>query len=352
MATKKKTEEVVNNSELNETTASDSLKPASNPVDDPKSKIEMIANVIGAVNAAKQEDLVKWFNDTMAQFGPNKDYGVGDNSEKNKSTIDAKPSAAGTAGPDRKDPTPKLDVKEDLAKMFSGQDLSEDAKQRVSTLFEAAVQARIGLEQTRLEEQFETQLTEAIEQVNTELTQKVDAYLEYVVENWMTENEVAIESTLRNELMTEFIDGLQKLFVDHYIAVPEDKVNVLESLAQKVEELEVNLDSVINENATLKTEVLESKRKEIFESLADNLTLTQREKFKALSEGVDFDGDLENYSKKLTVVKENYFAEKKPAQSNIQEESFETEQAPKQPVYDPSVNRYADAIARTVKFKK
>ena len=82
MATKKKTEEVVNNSELNETTASDSLKPASNPVDDPKSKIEMIANVIGAVNAAKQEDLVKWFNDTMAQFGPNKDYGVGDNSEK------------------------------------------------------------------------------------------------------------------------------------------------------------------------------------------------------------------------------------------------------------------------------
>lgn len=355
MATKKKIqEEVVNNSELNETTASDSLKPASNPVDDSKSKIEMIAHVIGAVNANRQEDLVKWFNDTMAQFGPNKDLGVPDNSEKNKSTIDAKPSAAGQAGTDRKDPTPKLDVKEDLATMFNGQDLSEETKQKVSTLFEAAVQARVALEQTRLGEQFQTQLTEAVEEINEELSQKVDSYLEYVVENWMSENEVAVESALRNELMSEFIDGLQRLFSDHYISVPEEKIDVLESLANKVDELEKNLDGVIGENATLKSEVLESKKKEIVESLSANLTLTQREKFKSLSEGVDFDGDLEVYSKKLTIVKDNYFTEKKVvAQSNIQEETFEAEPtAPKQPVYDPSVNRYADAISRTVKFKK
>lgn len=350
---KKSTHESIGTSELNEeTTAADSLKADSNPVADPKSKIEMIANVIGAVNATRQEDLVNWFNATMAQFGPNKDHGVPDNSEKNKATLNAKPSAAvGSGGPDQKDPMPKLNVKEDLDKMFDGQELSEDAKQKVATLFEVAVQARVGTEQVRLQEQFETKLTEAVEGINTELTQKVDSYLEYVVESWMNENEVAIESTLRNELMTEFIDGLQKLFTDHYISVPEEKINVLESLTQKVEELEQNLDEIIGVNAALKDEVVESKRKEIFESLSENLTLSQREKFKTLADGVTFDGDLEDYSKKLTTVKDSYFTEKKVATpSNIQEETFEAEPTtPKQPTFDTSMNVYADAITRSQK---
>jgi hypothetical protein len=166
----------------------------------------------------------------------------------------------------------------------------------------------------------------------------------------MEENEVAIESTLRNELMEEFIDGLQGLFAEHYISVPQDKVDVLEALAEKVEALESKLDETINENTELKAVVAEVEKNEIFESLCEGLALSQVEKFKALAEGIDFDGDVETYGKKLSFVKENYFNSKKSVvSSNIEEETFETDEASATVSIDPVVNRYVQAITKTVK---
>lgn len=336
-----------------ETLAASSLKPAARSVSDPKSKIEVINHVVGQMAHMEKSDLIDFFNKTMSQFGPGKDYGVGDKSGSNQSTLDMKAShAVSSTGPKTKDPMPKLDSKnhwaEDVEEMFSGQDLSEEFKDRVSTLFEAAVGARIGVEIARLEEEYETAINERVEEIAEEMNTKLDTYLDYVVENWMKENEVAIESTLRNEIMEEFINGLHTLFSEHYMNVPTDKVDVLEALTDKVEALESKLDEAITENSDLRNVLAEKAKEDIFEELASDLALTQQEKFASLAEGIEFDGDLEVYSKKLQIVKENYFSATTSHVSNINEETFEGE-VTETVSGNPEVSRYVQAIARTIK---
>jgi hypothetical protein len=254
-------------------------------------------------------------------------------------------------GPKTRDAMPKLSVKEDVEEMFDGQDLSEEFKDRASTLFEAAVNARIILESSRLEEQYEARLEEEVTEIAEALEKKLDTYLDYVVENWMKENEVAIESSLRNEIMEEFIDGLKGLFAEHYIDVPEEKIDVVEELATKVDELETMLDESITENSDLKKMVAESKRIDVLEEMATDLTMVQAEKFAALAEGIDFTGDIDSYRKKLSYVKESYFSKKSTPTTNIEEETFEGDNTLNESVksFDPDVNRYAQAIARTIK---
>jgi hypothetical protein len=342
------TDQVENNIDEG-TIAADSLHPAAKPVtDDPKSKFSVIAQAIGAMNAMRKEDLVKWFNQQQAVFGPGKDHGVGDKHAANQSSIDMH----GGAGPKTRDAMPKLSVKEDVEDIFVGTDLSEEFKEKASTLFEAAITARILAETARLEEEFDTRLEEAVAEINEELTTKVDSYLDYVVESWMEENQVAVESTLRNEVMEEFIDGLKTLFNEHYISIPENKVDVLESLADKVEELEAKLNESINENVEMKKAFVEVEKTNVFESYLDDLAMSQQEKFKALAEGIDFDGDIETYAKKLSIIKEKYFVSEKtaPVSTNIEEETFEGGETLTESVnVDPSVNRYVQAISRSLK---
>jgi methyltransferase-like protein len=335
------------------TIAADSLHPAAKPVtDDAKSKFSYIASMIGAMHSMKKEDLVDLFTKTQALYGPGKDFGVGDKSGSNQSTLDMHASdAQATTGPKTRDAMPKLSVKEDVEEMLAGQELSEEFREKVTTLFEAAVNARALVETARLEEEFDAKLEEAVTEINEELTSKVDTYLDYVVENWIEENKVAIESTLRNEVMGEFIDGLKNLFAEHYIEMPEEKIDVVESLATKVEDLEAMLDEVISEKAELEKAFVEVEKTNVFESYLNDLALSQQEKFKALAEGIDFDGDIETYSKKLAIIKENYFVGEKtaPVSTNIEEETFEVETDQKVASIDPTVNRYVEAISRTLK---
>jgi hypothetical protein len=337
-----------------ETLAASSLHPAARSISDPKalskSKIGMMQHMMGVMNGMSKGDLTDWFHKTISQFGPNKTYGVGDNSGKNQSSIDMHPSDAVSAkGPKTKNPMPKLNVKEDVDAMFEGQELSEEFKDNVATLFEAAVNARIIAETAALEEAYAETLEEEISEFKEQITSKIDTYLDYVVEEWMKENQVAIESTLRNEIMEEFIEGLKNLFAEHYIDVPQEKIEVIESLADKVEELETKLDETISENVELRSALTESFANDIFEELSADLALTQQEKFKALAEGIEFDGDLDVYTKKLKIIKENYFKQDRTSNvSNIIEESFEGEVEHNVNV-DPSVNRYVQALTRTVK---
>jgi hypothetical protein len=331
-----------------ETLAGSSLHPAARH-SDPMSKLGAMHGVMNVMAGMGKSDLVNFFNQVQSQFGPGKDWGVGDKSGHNQSSLDMKPSdATGKSAPKTRDAMSKLNVKEDIEEMFNGQDLSEEFKDNVATLFEAAVSARLIAEQARLEEEYETKLQEEISLFNEELTSKLDTYLDYVVENWMKENEVAIESTLRNELAEEFMEGLKNLFAEHYISVPEEKVDVLEAMAEKVEALESKLDEAISENVELKNFVVENERQGIVESLASDLALTQQEKFSALVEGIEFDGDLDVYAKKLMIVKENYFKNEATSSSSIEEETFEGEVAVSKNV-DPTVGRYLEAISRTVK---
>jgi len=322
------------NYELEEDSAAmDSLKPNSKPAD-PTSKIGMMQSVLGAMNGMEKQDLTHWFAAAMAQFGPNKEYGVGDNSAKNRASVAMKPTSA---------------MKEDIEAMFDGQDLSEEFKLTASTLFEAAVNARVITESARLEETYENALQENYAVFTEEVTNKLDSYLSYVTENWMKENEVAIESTLRNELMEEFIEGLRNLFSEHYISVPQEQTSVLEALADKVGLLESKLSEVIVENAELRGVLVNEAAKNVFAELSSDLALTQQEKFAALAEGIEFDGDVETFAKKLSIIKENYFNnDTAPRASNILEESFEGEEVSNVGI-DPHVNRYVQALSRHIK---
>jgi len=323
-----------------ETEAMASLKP--------KSKIGMVQQVISTVAGMSKQDLSDWYDKSMAQFGPGKTYGVGDNSAKNAASIDMKASAAGTTvGPKTKDAMPKLNVKEDIDEMFAGQDLSEEFKENATTIFEAAVNARIATELVKLEEASEIAFAEVSEAIREEISDQVEVYINEAASTWMEENQVAIESTLRNEIMEEFISGLKNLFAENYIDIPEDKVDVLEALAEKVEALEQKLDESILRNSELEEQILENNKEEIFAELASDLALTQREKFASFAEGVEFDGNLETFSKKLTIIKEQYFKNKTTStKSNIEEETFDGETNEINESVDPVMSRYMSALSK------
>ena len=300
----------------------------------PKGKADAMGSVMSMMSKMSGEDL-NGFMAMMQQYGAGKEWGVSaDAAAKNAASISAKPSHASA-------------MKEDLAAIFDGEDLSEEFVEKTSTLFEAAISARLNLEVAALEEAYEAKVHEEVSTFAEALTTKLDSYLDYVTENWMKENEVAIESTLRNELMDDFMEGLKNLFAEHYIAVPEDKVNVLESLADKVETLETKLDEAITENHQLKSVLVEEAAKGIFTELASDLALTQQEKFASLAEGVEFDGDLEVFAKKLSIIKESYFGKEVVNESNIEDETFDGE--PEAVISNSVINRYAQAISKTVK---
>jgi hypothetical protein len=167
-------------------------------------------------------------------------------------------------------------------------------------------------------------------------------------DEWMQDNEVAIESALRNEVMEEFIESLKKAFTDHYIDIPEEKVDVIEQLSSKISDLESDMDKIVKENAELKGTVLESKKEEIFTTVSSDLALTQIEKFRALAEGVDFSEDLEVYAKKLAIIKDKYFNEEKKSTTTVVSEEFEAPE--EQPVYmDETIKKYADAISKSIR---
>ena len=163
-----------------------------------------------------------------------------------------------------------------------------------------------------------------------------------------TENEVAIETSLRNELMDDFIESLKGVFAEHYIDVPQDRLDVLESLASKVEELEARLDETISENNDLKQIAVQVEVDSIFDEVTEGLALTQVERFRSLAEGIEFDGDLDSYARKLNIIKESHFSEKKSSSmltESIEEDGMQTEEI----AVAPDMKRYVQAISRTVK---
>lgn len=240
-------------------------------------------------------------------------------------------------------------VKEDVDAMFAGSDLSEDFREKATVIFEAAVTAKINEVVADLEEQYNTALEEELVNIHEDLTEKIDQYMSYVAEQWMKENEVAIEHSLRSEITESFIEKLKGLFEESYISVPEEKFDVVEGMQQQVEEIQAKLDEVIEENITLKKSLSESTRKEIFAQVSEGLAATQVEKLNALSEGVEFDS-VDGYRKKLEIVKENYFPSDKPtSKQNLLEQVEEESAEPAKATVNSPVSFYAQAISRTVK---
>jgi hypothetical protein len=243
----------------------------------------------------------------------------------------------------------KEKMKEDIDSLFADdKTISEDFKSRAATIFEARVFDRVAQIQEQLEAEYAGQLVEAVEVIKQELTEKVDDYLNYVVEQWMDDNEIAVESGLRSEITEDFIAGLRNLFAENYINVPEDKVDLVEELASKVEELEEKLNEEIETNIQYKKQLTEAVKVQLVNEVCEGLTATQVEKIKALAESVEFSTE-EEFVEKLETIRENYFPSgmKKANAAQLHETVDDTDGNDKKVSSDPYVASVMQAISKT-----
>jgi hypothetical protein len=241
----------------------------------------------------------------------------------------------------------ELDLSEDIDAIFGGEQISEDFRSKVTTIFEARVYDKIAQVQEQLETEYSSMLEEAVESVKEDLSEKVNDYLSYVVEQWIADNEIAIESGLRSELTEEFISGLRNLFAEHYIDVPSEKADLVEELANKVEELEDKLNEEIEYGIDLKKSLIESLKVEIAHEVTEGLTATQVEKIKSLAESVGF-STADEYKDKLETIRENYFPSGvKKAEARQLQEQMEDETEQKSISADPYVQSVMQALSKT-----
>ena len=210
----------------------------------------------------------------------------------------------------------QIDMSEHVNALLEGENLSEEFRAKATTIFEAAVNAKLQEELYALEEAFASTLEEEVQNIQEELASNVDDYLNYVVEQWVSENEVAIEAGLRTELTEEFISGLRQLFAENYIDIPEDKVSVVEELGSTVEELQAKLNEEIERNVELSKVLAESKKTEILNTVVEGLAATQAEKLKSLAENVDFN-NADEFTSKITTLRESYFPTTVKAQKEL-----------------------------------
>ena len=245
----------------------------------------------------------------------------------------------------------EINVEKDVKALMEGEEaLSDEFKTKAATIFESAVSTKILSEVNsrieKLEEEYAQELETAKEEHTTQLTEKVDGYLNYVVEEWMKENELAVERGIRSELVEDFMTGLRNLFQEHYIDIPEEKVDLVDDLFGKVEELEGKLDEEINNSVDLKKELSEYKRDETIREVSDDLADTEKEKLSKLAEGIEYE-DKEQFNEKLGVLKENYFpTNEAKAETTSDEEPVTNSEELNEEVVDPSMTQYVDALAR------
>ena len=249
---------------------------------------------------------------------------------------------------DEKKEMMKKKMKEDIDALFADDStISEEFKSKVSTIFEARVADRVSQIEEETEAKYAGMLEEAVESIRADLTEKVDDYLSYVVEQWMKDNEIAIESGLRSELTEDFIAGMRNLFAEHYIDVPAEKVDLVDELAGKVEELESKLNEEIERAVDLKKSLVESRKVEMTREVCEGLTDTQVEKIKSLAESVEFSTE-DEYKNKIETIRENYFPSgvKKADEKDLHEQVEDTD-AKKVDINDPLVAMVSQAISKT-----
>lgn len=323
--------------EASETKCEEAETPAAKSIEahpSDASKASLMAKAVTAIEGMEKGEAATWLDKALALIGHEADTIPDGTAQKNLASIATKGA-----------------VKEDVAALFAGEELSEEFKEKTAVLFEAAVTARVIAEKAALEEEFEKKLEESVESFSATITDQVDQYLSYLAEEWKKENEVAIESSLRSEVAEEFINGLRTLFAEHYIEFPEDKVDAVEVLANEVEDLKSKLNETMKTNIEMSSLIEDFIKKEIFDDVTSGLALTQVDKIRPLIEDVDFDSP-DSYKKKITLIKENYISSIN-ANSKAKPTSFITEEiaddSAEVKFVDKTIANYASAISRTIK---
>jgi len=208
--------------------------------------------------------------------------------------------------------TEEYNVDEDVNALLGGEELSEEFKEKAKTIFEAAINAKVAGVKEELEAKYAAALEEQVAEAKESLAERVDSYLEYVADEWFSENALVIEHGLKTEMTESFLEGMKGLFEEHYVTIPEDKYDVLESMVEKLDDMEAKLNEQIEKNIGLNKRLSESVADGILDKVSEGLATTQKEKLASLSESVEFESE-EQYREKLEILKESYFAEKSPA---------------------------------------
>jgi hypothetical protein len=259
-------------------------------------------------------------------------------------SVGADAAYATSTGPDVSYPIKpsfeSVDVSDDVKALLEGTELSEEFAEKAKTIFEAAIKAKLAEEHTKLVEHFAKEHEEKLAVAKKELSEEVNGTVNYAIGQWVEENQVAVDRGIRNEITEDFIAGLKNLFEEHYISIPDDKVDAVESMATSIREMEERLDEQVKANVKLQTRLNENTKKVILNTVSEGLVDTQKDKLAALAEGIEFTSE-EEYSKKIKTLKESYFKGDAPKVASAADETPVEEVA-----NTPAMNAYVDALSR------
>jgi len=235
-------------------------------------------------------------------------------------------------------------IEEDVNALLSGEDLTEEFKEKAKTIFEASINAKITDIENQLNEEYEKALTEQVQEIKVELTERADAYLEYVADEWMKENAIAVENGIKTEMTESFMAGMKNLFEEHYVTLPDDKYDVLENMVDKLDEMETKLNEQIEKNVALNQKLGESTAQTVFNNVAEGLAVSQKEKLQSLAESVEFESE-ESYRGKIETLKESYFGQKKTTSTASAPQELKEEAAHVEPATG-AMATYLEALGR------
>ena len=321
-----------------------SLSEEDEEVDESLTKAEVARKVVESLKAMSQEDVAK-FVEGYGMEDEEEDEDEDEEHEESKNvkeeSVDEETSA------ELESSLVEIEIDDDLSKISEALELSEENSEKAKTIFKAAVTSKVEEIKEQLESQYSEELKTSIEKVKGDLSEAVDKYLSYVAEEWSKENELAIERGLRSEMTENFIEGLKTLFVEHYVEVPEDKYNVVDELANRLEEMEAKLDGEVQKNMDITEELGSLKRDNVVKQAGEDLTESQREKLISLSKGIDFT-DEADFEEKVAEIKEAYFSVdgESIAEETKQEEGTGEFSSDEEKVLDPSIARYSEALTK------
>ena len=237
------------------------------------------------------------------------------------------------------------DMEDDVNALLGGEELSEEFREKAKTIFEAAINAKVSEIKAKLDEEKTTAIEEAVATHKAELTERTDSYLEYVAQEWLSENQLAVEHGLKTEMTESFLSGMKSLFEDHYVSIPDEKYDVVSTMVEKLDDMETKLNEQIEKNVALNKRLSESASDVILGSVSEGLAATQKEKLATLAEGVEFESE-ESYKEKLTTLRESYFSDKKVAPQSSADTLMEATDGQPVEQVSGSMESYMDVLGK------
>ena len=304
---------------------------------DPGATLSQVKDVVNA-KAAKAEAMKKMAEETeedeedfIAEEEVTEAMEEGEDEEEETPKKKKKSKKEDDSEDDEDEMKEEYDIEEDVNALLAGEELSEEFQEKARTIFETAIKSKVAEIKEELQAQYEESLVEELVAIKEELTDRVDAYLEYVADEWVSENALAVEAGLKTEMTESFLQGMKGLFEDHYVTIPEDRYDVLESMVEKLDEMENKLNEQIDKNVALNRRLAESVTEVIFAEVSEGLALSQKDKLASLAENVEFDGE-DNYREKLVTLRESYFPSNAGTQRDHSENLSESIESVYQPV--------------------